>query len=149
VISVEMVEAVGAAYWPEYFRVIDRLLGPGGRAGLQAITMPHERMVATGGGQSWIHQYIFPGGQIPSLEAIRAVLRQHTGLVIDSDLALGQHYARTLRQWRERFLAAAPEADRLGFGPAFQRMWELYLAYSEGGFRAGYLDVHQLILSRL
>jgi cyclopropane-fatty-acyl-phospholipid synthase len=149
VISVEMVEAVGAAYWPEYFRVIDRLLGPGGRAGLQAITMPHDRMLATGGGQSWIHQYIFPGGQIPSLEAIRAVLRQHTGLVIDSDLALGQHYARTLHQWRERFLAAAPEADRLGFGPTFQRMWELYLAYSEGGFRAGYLDVHQLILSRL
>ncbi|MGH3409837.1 MAG: class I SAM-dependent methyltransferase, partial [Streptosporangiaceae bacterium] len=148
VISVEMIEAVGAAYWPEYFRVIDRRLAPGGRAGLQAITMAHDRMLATRGGHSWIHQYIFPGGQIPSVEAITGTLRRHTGLAVRSDLALGEHYATTLSQWRARFLAAAGEVDRLGFSPAFRRMWELYLAYSEGGFRAGYLDVHQLILGR-
>ena len=148
VISVEMIEAVGAAYWPEYFRVIDRLLAPGGRAGLQAITMAHDRMLATRGGHSWIHQYIFPGGQIPSLEAITGTLREHTGLAVRSDLAMGQHYATTLSHWRARFVAAADEVDRLGFSPAFRRMWELYLAYSEGGFRAGYLDVHQLILGR-
>ena len=148
VLSVEMIEAVGAARWPEYFAVIDRLLAPGGRAGLQAITMAHDRMLATGGGHSWIHQYIFPGGQIPSLEAITGTLRQHTGLAVRSDLTMGQHYAQTLRQWRARFTAAAGEADRLGFGAEFRRMWELYLAYSEGGFRAGYLDVHQLILVR-
>jgi cyclopropane-fatty-acyl-phospholipid synthase len=148
VISVEMIEAVGAAYWPEYFRVIDRLLAPGGRAGLQAITMAHDRMLATRGGHSWIHQYIFPGGQIPSVEAITGTLREHTGLAVRSDLAMGQHYATTLSQWRARFVAAADEVDRLGFSPAFRRMWELYLAYSEGGFRAGYLDVHQLILGR-
>jgi cyclopropane-fatty-acyl-phospholipid synthase len=148
VLSVEMVEAVGARYWPEYFRVIDRVLVPGGLAGLQAITMPHDRMLATTGRHSWIHQYIFPGGQIPSLEAITGTLREHTGLAVRSDLAMGQHYATTLRQWRERFVAAADEVDRLGFSPAFRRMWELYLAYSEGGFRAGYLNVHQLILGR-
>ena len=61
---------------------------------------------------------------------------------------MGQHYARTLAEWRKRFLAAADAVTQLGFGPTFQRMWNLYLAYSEAGFRAGYLDVHQLLLER-
>ena len=65
VLSVEMIEAVGERYWPAYFSAIDRLLAPGGKAGLQAITMPHDRMLATRGGHTWIHKYIFPGGQIP------------------------------------------------------------------------------------
>jgi len=69
VLSVEMIEAVGERYWPAYFTAIDRLLAPGGRAGLQAITMPHDRMLATRGGRTWIRKYIFPGGQIPSLQA--------------------------------------------------------------------------------
>jgi cyclopropane-fatty-acyl-phospholipid synthase len=148
ILSVEMIEAVGEQYWPGYFSAIDRLLAPGGRAGLQAITMPHDRMLATRGSHSWIHQYIFPGGQIPSLRAITDSLRAHTSLRVTSDYPMGPHYARTLADWRRRFTAATDEVGRLGFGPAFQRMWNLYLAYSEGGFRAGYLDVHQLILER-
>jgi cyclopropane-fatty-acyl-phospholipid synthase len=148
ILSVEMVEAVSEQYWPAYFTTLDRLLAPGGRAGLQAITMQHDRMLATRGGHSWIHQYIFPGGQIPSLQAISDVLRAHTSLRVTADYPMGQHYARTLAEWRRRFLAATDQAGQLGFGPAFQRMWNLYLAYSEGGFRAGYLDVHQLVLER-
>ena len=148
ILSVEMIEAVSEPYWPAYFRTVDRLLAPGGRAGLQAITMPHDRMLATRGGHSWIHQYIFPGGQIPSLQAITDVLRGHTSLRVTADYPMGEHYARTLAEWRRRFLAATGQAGQLGFGPAFQRMWNLYLAYSEGGFRAGYLDVHQLVLER-
>ncbi len=148
VLSVEMVEAVGAPYWPAYFAAIDSLLAPGGRAGLQAITMPHDRMLATLNGHSWIHQYIFPGGQIPSLPAITEQLQDHTRLRISSDLPMGQHYARTLGHWRASFLAAAPEVAQLGFSPAFARMWDLYLAYSQAGFVSGYLDVHQLTLER-
>jgi cyclopropane-fatty-acyl-phospholipid synthase len=148
VLSVEMIEAVGERYWPAYFTAIDRLLAPGGRAGLQAITMPHDRMLATRGGHTWIHKYIFPGGQIPSLQAITDTLREHTSLRVTADYPMGQHYARTLAEWRSRFAAAAGQVSQLGFGPAFQRMWNLYLAYSEGGFRAGYLDVHQLVLER-
>jgi cyclopropane-fatty-acyl-phospholipid synthase len=148
VVSVEMIEAVGERYWPAYFSALDRLLAPGGRAGLQAITMPHDRMLATRSGHTWIHKYIFPGGQIPSLQAITDALREHTGLHVTADYPMGQHYARTLAEWRRRFLAATGQVAQLGFGPTFQRMWNLYLAYSEGGFRAGYLDVHQLVLER-
>jgi cyclopropane-fatty-acyl-phospholipid synthase len=148
ILSVEMIEAVGERYWPGYFAAIDRLLAPGGRAGLQAITMPHEAMTATRHGHTWIQKYIFPGGQIPSLRAIGDTLRAHTALRISSDLAMGTHYARTLREWRARFTAADGEVARLGFSPSFRRMWNLYLAYAEAGFRARYLDVHQLILQR-
>jgi cyclopropane-fatty-acyl-phospholipid synthase len=148
VLSVEMIEAVGERYWPAYFTAIDRLLAPGGRAGLQAITMPHDRMLATRGGHTWIHKYIFPGGQIPSLQAITGTLREHTSLRVTADYPMGPHYARTLAEWRSRFAGAAGQVSQLGFGPAFQRMWNLYLAYSEGGFRSGYLDVHQLVLER-
>jgi cyclopropane-fatty-acyl-phospholipid synthase len=148
ILSVEMIEAVGERYWPAYFTTIDRLLAPRGRAGLQAITMPHDRMLATRGGHSWIQKYIFPGGQIPSLQAITDMLRAHTSLSVTADYPMGQHYARTLAEWRRRFLAAADQVGQLGFDATFQRMWNLYLAYSEGGFRAGYLDVHQLILER-
>jgi cyclopropane-fatty-acyl-phospholipid synthase len=88
------------------------------------------------------------GGQIPSLAAMTDVMARHTALGISSDSPMGHHYARTLRAWRARFLAAADEVGRLGFSPAFQRMWNLYLAYSEAGFRSGYLDVHQLLLER-
>ena len=148
ILSVEMIEAVGERYWPAYFTTIDRLLAPGGRAGLQAITMPHNRMLATRGGHTWIHKYIFPGGQIPSLQAITDVLRARTGLRVTADYPMGPHYARTLHEWRGQFSDAADAVSELGFGPAFQRMWHLYLAYSEAGFRAGYLDVHQLVLER-
>jgi cyclopropane-fatty-acyl-phospholipid synthase len=148
ILSVEMIEAVDERHWPAYFYTLNRLLGPKGRAGLQAITMPHDRMLASRGGHTWIHKYIFPGGQIPSLQAITDAVRGHTNLHLTADFPMGQHYARTLAEWRSRYLAAADQVGQLGFSPAFQRMWELYLAYSEAGFRVGYLDVHQLILER-
>ncbi len=144
VISVEMIEAVGIRYLPDYFAIIDRVLVPGGRAAIQAITMPHEQMLATRNGQSWIHQYIFPGGQIPSRLAIDRALAQSGSLRVTSEFAMGSHYATTLARWRRNFARAEPDVLRLGFSPAFVRMWDLYLAYSCGGFLAGYLDVYQL-----
>ncbi|MDN5930627.1 MAG: cyclopropane-fatty-acyl-phospholipid synthase family protein [Pseudonocardia sp.] len=146
VVSVEMIEAVGVDYWPTYFAALDRLLKPGGRVGLQSITMPHDRMLVSQNDYTWISKYIFPGGVIPSVEAIEQNLRDHTGLRIAERRSLGPDYARTLAHWRETFLARWETVAGLGFDETFRRMWEFYLAYCEAGFRVGYLDVYQLSL---
>jgi cyclopropane-fatty-acyl-phospholipid synthase len=144
IVSVEMIEAVGEEFWPVFFARLDALLAPGGRIGLQAITMDHGRMLATRGTYGWIHKYVFPGGMIPSPEAIDAQLRAHTRLRVDARRELGADYATTLRLWRARFLANWAQTRELGFDETFRRMWELYLAYCEAGFRARYLGVQQL-----
>jgi len=147
IVSVEMIEAVGAEYWPAYFGTLDRLLTPGGSIALQAILMDHDRMLATRNSFSWIQKYIFPGGLIPSRRAIEESLAT-TGLRIVADERFGLHYAETLRRWRRRFDEQWPRIRTLGFDESFRRMWELYLAYSEAGFASGYLDVGQLQLVR-
>ncbi|MEE4545805.1 cyclopropane-fatty-acyl-phospholipid synthase family protein [Streptomyces sp. V4-01] len=146
VVSVEMVEAVGAAYWPVYFRALAGLTAPGGRIALQTITMAHDRMLATARTHTWIDKYVFPGGLIPSMTALEGAAAGH-GLRVTQDSAFGPHYAETLRIWRERFAGRAEEVRALGFDDVFRRMWEFYLAYAEAGFRAGYLDVRQLLLT--
>jgi len=143
-----MVEAVGEEYWPTYFATLDRLLAPGGRVALQSITMAHHRMLATRRSFGWIQKYIFPGGLIPSLEAIDQTLAAHTTLRVSQRRELGPHYARTLRLWRERFIESWPQIHAQGFDETFRRMWEFYLAYCEAGFRTGYLGVSQLQLTR-
>ncbi|XVS62238.1 class I SAM-dependent methyltransferase [Actinosynnema sp. CA-299493] len=148
VVSVEMVEAVGQDYWPGYFRTLDRLLKPGGRIGLQTITMPHDRLLATRHSYTWIHKYVFPGGQLLSVPAVEEATRRHTGLAITQRRPLGQDYATTLRHWRTRFLAGWDQVAAAGFDPAFRRTWEFYLAYCEAGFRSGYLDVWQFGLTK-
>ena len=148
VLSVEMVEAVGERWWPTYFQTIEARLAPGGRAGLQSILMGHHDLAATRRSWTWIHKYIFPGGIIPSLEAIGQTVTAHTGLRIREHLHFGVSYAETLRRWRAAFDDRAPSVSALGFDEAFHRMWDFYLAYSEAGFRSGYLDVAQLVLSR-
>ena len=148
VVSVEMVEAVGVAYWPTYFAALDRLLKPGGRVGLQAITMPHDRMVVSKDDYTWIHKYVFPGGIIPSVTSIEQNLAADTTLHIAERRSLGFDYARTLGHWRERFLDRRCDVQALGFDETFRRMWEFYLGYCEAGFRVGYLDVFQFSLQR-
>ncbi|HEX7302255.1 cyclopropane-fatty-acyl-phospholipid synthase family protein [Lentzea sp.] len=143
VVSVEMIEAVGAEYWPAYFSMLDRVLAPGGRVGLQAITMPHDRMIASKASYTWIHKYIFPGGLIPSVRSIEESVRDHTRLRIVETRSFGHDYAETLRRWRDTFLTRWDEVRELGFDDTFRRMWEFYLAYSEAGFRVGYLGVQQ------
>jgi len=145
VVSVEMIEAVGHEYLPAYFRTIRDRLVPGGRAGIQAIVMPHDRMVETLGTHTWIHRYIFPGGFLPSPELLDDITETF-GLEVTDRLAFGRHYAETLRLWDETFLATDVRA--LGFDEVFRRMWHFYLTYSRAGFAAGYLDVQQLVLTR-
>jgi cyclopropane-fatty-acyl-phospholipid synthase len=148
VLSVEMIEAVGHEYWPTYFRTLDRLLAPGGRVAIQAILMPHDRMLATRGSYTWINKYIFPGGFLPSAEVIDEVTERHTSLRVTNRLTFGADYAETLRRWDQAFLAAGDDVRRLGFDETFVRMWHFYLCYSRAGFASGYLDVQQLTLER-
>ncbi|MGE2817058.1 class I SAM-dependent methyltransferase [Mycobacterium heidelbergense] len=148
VVSVEMIEAVGYHSWPRYFATLERLVRPGGRVAIQAITMPHRRMLATRNTQTWIQKYIFPGGLLPSTQAISAITERRTGLHTVDVTSLRPHYAETLRLWRERFTRQRDELTHLGFDEVFARMWELYLAYSEAGFRSGYLDVYQWTFAR-
>jgi cyclopropane-fatty-acyl-phospholipid synthase len=143
VLSVEMIEAVGYRFWPTYFQTLDRLVMPGGRVAIQAITMPHDRMLATRNTYTWIQKYIFPGGMLPSTEAILGITERHTRLRTVDMFSLRRHYAETLRVWRERFVECRDAVAALGFDEVFQRMWDLYLAYSEAGFSSGYLDVYQ------
>ena len=148
VVSVEMIEAVGANHWDEYFRTIDRRLVRGGRVGLQAILQDDYTVRATRDTYTWIRKYIFPGGQLASVEAIERTLARGTGLLISDRYSFGRHYAETLRRWRAKFESAASTVAELGFDETFRRMWSLYLAYSEAGFRTGYLDVQQLTLTK-
>ena len=148
VLSVEMIEAVGYEYWPTYFQTLDRVLGPGGRAGIQAILMPHDRMLATRGSYTWINKYIFPGGFLPSAQVIDEVTARHTSLRVVDHLAFGPDYAETLRRWDEAFLARSSDVLQLGFDETFLRMWHFYLEYSRAGFASGYLDVEQIVLER-
>jgi cyclopropane-fatty-acyl-phospholipid synthase len=148
IVSVEMIEAVGEKWWPTYFRTLDDRLEPGGRIGLQAILMPHDRLMASKRSWTWIHKYIFPGGLLLSEQVIDDVCAAHTSLQVVDRLHLSGSYADTLRQWRDRFTAHTEQIDALGFDPTFRRMWTFYLAYCEAGFRAGYLNVAQLTLAR-
>jgi cyclopropane-fatty-acyl-phospholipid synthase len=142
-ISVEMIEAIGFHAWPDYFCTLERLLRPNGRLAIQAITMPHDRMLATRNTHTWIQKYIFPGGLIPSAKAVLEVTQRQTGLRPVDTLSLRQHYAETLRLWRERFLQRRKTLAHIGFDEVFARMWELYLADREAGFRSGQLNVYQ------
>ncbi len=148
IVSVEMIEAVGANHWDEYFATIDRLLVPGGRVGLQAILQDDYTVLATRDTYTWIRKYVFPGGQLPSAESIERTITGATTLRVADRYYFGRHYAETLRRWRERFEARAADVAHLGFDETFRRMWSLYLAYSEAGFRTGYLDVAQFTLTK-
>jgi cyclopropane-fatty-acyl-phospholipid synthase len=148
VVSVEMIEAVGYEYLPSYFETIDRVLAPGGKVAIQAITMPHDRMLATRRTWTWIHKYIFPGGFLPSTELLDDVARKHTALRMTGRTTFGQHYAETLRQWDTTFMAAPEQVLDLGFDDTFRRLWHFYLEYSRAGFASGYIDVQQLTFTR-
>ena len=148
VASIEMFEAVGEEYWPAYFGKIHDVLEPGGRAGLQIITIDDAVFDSYRRRTDFIQKYIFPGGMLPSEAALRPVVST-SGLAWGSVDRFGRDYAETLRQWDERFQAAWEDIRRIGgFDERFRRLWRFYLAYCEAGFRIGRTNVIQLGLSR-
>ena len=132
-VSIEMIEAVGHRYLPDYFQTCDRLLRRGGRMLLQAITIPDERYESYRHSVDFIRRYIFPGGHLPSVEAMRQAASQ-TELRLTQEEQFPGSYARTLREWRNRFLSRLDDVRSMGFDERFIRMWEYYLCYSEAAF---------------
>jgi cyclopropane-fatty-acyl-phospholipid synthase len=147
VASIEMFEAVGEEYWPTYFSKIRDVLTPGGRAGLQIITIRDELFASYRSHTDFIQRYVFPGGMLPSEQR----LRQETtaaGLAWTGVTRFGQNYADTLAEWATRFEAAWDDIRGLGFDERFRRLWRFYLSYCEAGFRTERTNVIQLGLAR-
>ncbi|MDB2677029.1 cyclopropane-fatty-acyl-phospholipid synthase family protein [Alphaproteobacteria bacterium] len=147
IVSIEMFEAVGESYWPTYFDQIHNCLKPGGKAGLQIITISEQRFESYRKKTDFIQRYIFPGGMLPSPERLdREFASADLSLLAREDFA--HDYARTLEEWRHRFLDVWPEVKALGFDERFRNMWEYYLAYCEAGFSTGSIDVSHFTVTR-
>ena len=147
IVSIEMFEAVGEKYWPVYFKTIANCLKDGGKAALQVITIDHKAFLEYRTQPDFIQKYIFPGGMLPSIKALDVPLKT-AGLSLHFCQGYGQDYARTLAEWKVRFHQAWPElATITKFDDRFKRMWELYLSYCEGGFKAGMIDVKQMLIT--
>jgi len=140
IVSIEMLEAVGERYWPAYFETLRARLKAGGTCVLQVITIAEERFAGYRSHPDFIQSYIFPGGMLPTKTAIRDAARA-AGLALSREEFFGLSYARTLKEWRERFMAQGGAIAALGLDASFRRMWEYYLGYCEAGFRGGAIDV--------
>jgi cyclopropane-fatty-acyl-phospholipid synthase len=147
VASIEMFEAVGEKYWPTYFGAIRDRLAPGGRAGLQIITIRNELFDRYRRKADFIQKHIFPGGMLPSETRLKAET-DRAGLAWTGLSRFSQHYADTLAEWGKRFEAAWEDIRPLGFDERFRRLWRFYLAYCEAGFRTERTNVVQLMLAR-
>ena len=134
--SIEMFEAVGEKYWSTYFEKVSNCLKPGGKAGLQIITIQDRMFEDYRSGTDFIQRYIFPGGMLPPPTRL-AEIGKSIGLDLTEQKIFGQDYARTLSEWRQRFRTAWPQIRPMGFDDRFKRLWEFYLHYCEAGFRAG------------
>jgi cyclopropane-fatty-acyl-phospholipid synthase len=147
IVSIEMLEAVGAEYFSTFFEICDAALAPGGRLSLQSITFPdagYERQLH---GANWIQTYIFPGGLCPSLAVIERSTRD-TRLLMRGMTDIGGDYVLTLRAWRTRFMERLSTVRAMGFDDRFVRMWEYYLALSEAGFAAGISQDLQIVFEK-
>jgi cyclopropane-fatty-acyl-phospholipid synthase len=146
VVSIEMFEAVGEKYWPVYFDKVRSTLKPGGKAGLQIITIDKQAFDEYRTNPDFIQKYVFPGGMLPTVEH----LVEHgamSGLSMIGNFGFGPDYARTLAEWRHRFWDVWDRLQPMGFDLRFKRLWEFYLFYCEAGFRARNIDVRQVVYS--
>jgi cyclopropane-fatty-acyl-phospholipid synthase len=145
--SIEMIEAVGEQFWPNYFSQLrDRLL-PGGLAGIQAITIRDSSFKSYRREVDFIQRYVFPGGMLPSPQILKS-LGERFGVPVIREHIFGQDYAKTLATWRNNFRSAWPNLTPLGFDERFRRLWEYYLAYCEAGFLSGNIDVRQVVFAK-
>lgn len=145
--SIEMFEAVGEKYWPDYFRALRDRLKPGAQATLQIITINEKRFPAYRKGVDFIQKYIFPGGMLPSPRALNEQI-QRAGLDRVGAIEFGQSYSQTLRRWFESFNEAWSEIQPLGFDDRFRRMWNYYLTSCAAAFQGGNCDVTQVTVAR-
>jgi cyclopropane-fatty-acyl-phospholipid synthase len=147
-VSIEMIEAVGHEYLPQFFAKCAQLLHPHGTMLIQAITMPDQRYAQYLKSSDFIRRYIFPGSCVPSLSAMIDAMRKKTDLSLAHLEDIGPHYATTLRSWRERFVRNLDSVRALGYPIEFQRMWLYYLHYCEAGFAERYLGTLQVLFQK-
>ncbi len=147
IVSIEMFEAVGEKHWPTYFATLKNCLKPGGRAGIQVITINEAAFEPYKSRPDFIQAYVFPGGMLPTPKRLRQ-LGATEALTIVNERVFAQDYARTLSDWRIKFWDAWPKVSKLGFDARFKRLWEFYLYYCEAGFRSEYIDVRQVVYSK-
>jgi len=147
-VSIEMIEAVGAAYLGHYFAQLGRLLRSSGLALLQAITIEDHRYAQALKSVDFIKRHVFPGSFMPSIQAMLAAKTETSDLALVHLEDFGLSYARTLEAWRQRFLARQAEVRKLKFDEPFIRLWEFYLAYCEGGFRERSIGVAHLLFAK-
>ena len=148
IVSIEMIEAVGHEYLGSFFAICDRVLKPGGVMALQVISMPDQRYETYRKGVDWIQKHIFPGGHLPSLGAMKDAMALNSRLGVQQLEDIGLHYARTLREWRERFMLQQDRIRALGFDDEFIRKWQYYFAYCEAAFATRALHDFHLVLAR-
>jgi len=146
VVSIEMIEAVGERWWPDYLKTIAHSLKPGGKVIIQSIVIRDDLFAEYRNSTDFIQQYIFPGGMLPSRSILRELAAKQ-GLVVRDEFAFGMGYARTLHEWRNNFETKWEQISALGFDEKFRRLWRLYLCYCEAGFIAGTIDVVQIELA--
>ncbi|WP_289008274.1 cyclopropane-fatty-acyl-phospholipid synthase family protein, partial [uncultured Marinobacter sp.] len=147
-VSIEMIEAVGPQFLDSYLSQISHLLKPDGLALIQAINMPEQRYHRALKNVDFIQRYIFPGSFIPSFGAILGSMNRGSDLVLTHAEDFGFHYARTLRDWCDRFMARRQELEQLGYDQAFQRLWHFYFAYCEAGFSERAIGVAHLVMAK-
>ena len=147
-VSIEMIEAVGPQFLDSYFSQISALLKPDGLALVQAINMPEQRYLRALKNVDFIQRFIFPGSFIPSFGAILESVRNESNLVLTHSEDTGFHYARTLRDWCERFMANREQLESMGYDQAFRRLWNFYFAYCEAGFSERAIGVSQLVFAK-
>lgn len=148
VVSIEMFEAVGLNHYDDYFGAVERLLKPNGSMLLQTITVDEQHFPNYHGQPDWIEKYIFPGGELASVGEILKSLTRVTSMSLYHAENLGTHYARTLRDWRVRYMRQLDRVRAFGFSERFIRMWELYFAYCEAAFLERHAGVFQLVLNK-
>lgn len=147
-VSIEMIEAVGWRRFGTFLARCSNLLAPGGEMLLQAITIDDRAYHVEKATRSFVKEYIFPGGALPSLSVITRALARRTNLQILALEDLTEHYVETLRRWRESFVAHSAELRAYGYDERFARIWQLYLAYCEGGFAERRITDFQVLLGK-
>ena len=148
IVSIEMIEAVGYQYIPEYFKKINSLLKPNGKAAIQAITYNDQNFDNYKNSVDFIKKYIFPGSCLVSFAQVIDVLKVYTDMALVDMEDITLHYAETLKKWRENFISVLPEVKKLGFSDSFIKMWEFYFVFCEAGFLERNIGDIQMILAK-
>ena len=148
IVSIEMIEAVGYQYIPEYFKKVSSLLKPDGLLAIQGITYNDQNFDDYKNSVDFIKKYIFPGSCLISLSQVIDVMKVHTDLALVDMEDITQHYTETLKRWRENFLNVLPDVRKLGFSEAFIKMWEFYFVFCEAGFLERNIGDVQMIIAK-